>query len=93
MRHFAGKLFILNYDAIAAAAAVIGICFTIFGVVFVNGKLAQKVSDHSLKLTDHEQRLDTHEIRITGHDVSLARLEGFREGQASMQRSDDSSKP
>lgn len=73
----------MNWDQISAIAAVVGAFFTVAGVIYVSGKLSQRVSDHGLKLNDHEIRLDTHDRRLGGHDISLARLEGFRDGVAS----------
>jgi hypothetical protein len=68
------------------AAVFAGLTFvlTLFGVVFLGGKLTQKVDENTDGLrelrTDHSGRLTGVEAKVNLHEVSLGRLHEWKDG-------------
>jgi hypothetical protein len=68
------------------AAVFAGLTFvlTLFGVVFLGGKLTQKVDENTDGLrdlrADHSERLNGVETRVNSHEVSIGRLHEWKDG-------------
>lgn len=81
----------MNWEMVAAIAAVIGILTTIICVVFVAGRLTQQIADSKIRHEEHvtetgqkfdeqEAKITEHADRLSGHDVEIALLKQWKDG-------------
>jgi hypothetical protein len=74
----------MNWGMIATVIASLTLMVTLFGVVFIGGKLTQQVQDNTVDIRDlrkeHCDRLDDHDDQLNAHDVSLGRLHEWKDG-------------
>ncbi|QMV19677.1 hypothetical protein GOB94_13995 [Granulicella sp. 5B5] len=72
----------MNAAAWAALFAGMGFLLTLFGVIFLGGKLSQRVDEHGGRLDDHDVTLGSHGIRLSAVEKDAAYLKGWHEGRS-----------
>lgn len=81
----------MNWEMVAAVAAVLGILTTIICVVFLAGKLTQQIADSKIqhekhvaevseKFDEQDAKIADHADRLSSHDVEIALLKQWKDG-------------
>jgi hypothetical protein len=65
------------WAAVFSGAALL---VTLFGVVFLGGKLARSVDDHGDRLDAHDGKFVVVDTTLIDHAKQLAESKGFRDG-------------
>jgi len=70
----------MNWEMLTAIAAVLTLLLAVCGMIFVGGKLTQKVSDNSDDIKDLAITQKAQAEVIGTHETSLARLHEWKDG-------------
>ncbi len=70
----------MNAAMIAAIFAGLTFILTLFGVVFIGGKVSQTVEDHGVILTDHKAILKEHDTRLGKTEFEVFGLKRWHDG-------------
>lgn len=70
----------MNSATIAAIFAGLTFVLTLFGVVFIGGKVSQTVEDHGNILADHKVLLKEHDARLGKNEYEIYGLKRWHDG-------------
>lgn len=70
----------MNWELGTCVIALVTLLVTVSGVIFLGGKIVQRVDDTAKRTDKHEELLEQHGVRINGHDVAITRLDSWNKG-------------
>jgi hypothetical protein len=70
----------LNASVLAAVFAGLSFLATLVGVIFIGGKLSQRVEDHGLRLNGHDRLFERHDVRLGSNEIAIEGLKQWRDG-------------
>ena len=70
----------MNAANVAAAFAALTFLLTLFGVVYLGGKLAKTVEDHGVSIVRHDRQFEDHDKRISSGEREIYGLKKWHDG-------------
>lgn len=70
----------MDASTLAAIFAGLSLLATLVGVIFIGGKLSQRVEDHGIRLDRHDELFIRHDTRLGSTEVAIEGLKQWRDG-------------